>query len=206
MQEIKTTAIRVLLHIGALLPLVILVWDYTQGQLTANPIREIQLRTGRYTLLLLTLSLACTPVYNFTRLRYVLLLRRPLGLYAFTYACLHLLNFIGLDYGFNFALLWKDIAEKRYIVAGFAAFLILLALAITSSQGWIERLGKNWQRLHRLVYAAGILAVLHYLWQIKVVIRAPLIYGIMIILLLLLRLPVLSQMTAKCSRRRKERI
>lgn len=203
MQRVKDRIIQVLLHTGALLPLILLVWDFTQGQLTANPIREIQLRTGRYTLLLLTLSLACTPVYNFTGLRQALLLRRPLGLYAFAYACLHLLNFVGLDYGFKFTLLWADIDEKRYIVVGFLAFLVLLALAVTSTRGWVKRLGKNWQRQHRLVYAAGILAVLHYLWQVKVYINAPFIYGTIIVLLRLLRIPLLSRMTEGLFKRQK---
>jgi sulfoxide reductase heme-binding subunit YedZ len=197
MLKTKTFIIQILLHTGALSPLIILVWDYAQGQLTADPIREIQLRTGLYGLLLLTLSMACSPLFNFTGLKDILRLRRPLGLYAFLYASLHLLNFIVLDYGFNLALLWEDIAGKRYILAGFATFLILLALAITSTGSWTRRLGGNWQRLHRLVYAAGILDVLHYQWLAKVNISTPLIYGAVIILLLLLRLPVISRMAAK---------
>lgn len=200
MQKTKVLIILTLLHIGALLPLIIMVWDYTQGQLTADPIREIQLRTGLYALLLLTLSLACTPIFNFTGLVDVVRLRRPLGLYAFLYAFLHLLNFIGLDYGFNFALLWEDIADKRYILVGFATFLILLALAITSTGGWMQRLGANWQRLHRLVYAAGILDILHYQWSVKVNISTPLIYGAIVVVLLLLRIPVVSRLTAKLRR------
>ena len=197
MQRVKVLVIPILLHIGALLPLIILAWDYAQGQLTANPIREIQLRTGRYTLVLLMLSLACTPIYNFTNFRLALRLRRPLGLYAFMYSCLHLLNFIGLDYGFDFSLLWEDIAEKRYIVAGFAAFLILLTLAVTSTKGWVKRLGRNWARLHRLIYAAGILVVLHYLWQVKVDFRAPLVYAVIVVLLLLLRIPIVGRKAAE---------
>lgn len=193
MPRSRVIVIEVLLHLGALLPLVILAQDFAQGQLTVNPIREIQLRTGRYALIFLMLSLACTPVYDFTNFKLMLRLRRPLGLYAFMYSCLHLLNFIGLDYRFDFSLLWEDIAEKRYIVAGFAAFLILLALAITSTKGWMKRLGKNWTQLHRLVYMAGVLVVLHYFWQAKADIRAPLVYAIIVVLLLLLRIPIVSR-------------
>ncbi|MBI4332862.1 MAG: sulfoxide reductase heme-binding subunit YedZ [Chloroflexi bacterium] len=176
-----------LVHLGALTPLLVLVWDYTQGQLTANPVREIQLRTGRQTLFLLTLSLACRPVYRYVGFRWAMTARRTLGLYAFAYAGLHLLNFIGLDYGFDLALVWEDIAEKRYIVAGFAAFLVLLLLAATSTRGWQERLRENWGRLHRLVYVAGLLGVLHYLWQVKVVVREPLIYAFILLVLLAAR-------------------
>ncbi len=195
---------QILLHLVLLLPSIVIAWDYTQGQLTANPIQEIQLRTGRYALILLMLSLAPTPIHRLTGFRQVLALRRTLGLYAFAYACLHLLNFVGLDYGFNFAWLWADIAEKRYVVAGFGAFLILLALAVTSTRGWQRRLGSNWKRLHRLVYAAGALAVVHYLWQTKLDIRAPLLDVAIIVLLLLLRIPGVSEAASKLFKRRSK--
>lgn len=204
MPRVKASLVQILLHIGVLLPLLILAWDYTQGQLTANPIQEIQRRTGRYALLLLTLSLACTPIHTLTGLRLALQFRRPLGLYAFMYACLHLLNFVGLDYGFNLAFLREDISGKRYIAAGFAAFLILLALAMTSTRGWMGRLRRNWERLHQLVYAAGLLAVIHYLWQAKVGIRAPFVYGIIILVLLVLRIPAINQRVAQHLRRREK--
>jgi sulfoxide reductase heme-binding subunit YedZ len=197
MRTVRATLFWIVFHVAALVPLFLLIWDYTQGQVTANPIREIQLRTGRTTLLFLTLTLACTPIYNLTGFRQVILLRRPLGLYTFAYASLHLLNFIGVDYHFDFSLLWTDISEKRYIIAGLATFLILLALAITSTRGWMRRLGRNWERLHSLIYVAGILAVLHYFWQLKVTIRAPFIYGIVIILLLILRMLAISRFTSK---------
>ncbi|MFC1874516.1 sulfite oxidase heme-binding subunit YedZ, partial [Chloroflexota bacterium] len=168
----------------------------------ANPIQEIQLRTGRYALILLMLSLTPTPIHKLTGLTQVLALRRTLGLYAFVYTCLHLLNFVGLDYGFNLAWLWADISEKRYVVVGFGAFLILLILAITSTRGWKQRLDRNWKRLHRLVYIGGALAVLHYLWQVKLDLRAPLIYGAIIVLLLLLRIPKVGEAAGKLFKRR----
>ncbi|MDP2729743.1 MAG: protein-methionine-sulfoxide reductase heme-binding subunit MsrQ [Dehalococcoidales bacterium] len=189
MRTLKRQWLRLLTHIAALLPLLVLVWDFSQGQLTANPIQEIQLRTGRYALTLLILSLACTPLNIVFGIRQILQLRPLLGLYAFVYACLHLLNFFGLDYGFNFPLVWEDFAEKRFIVAGLAAFLSLLPLAVTSTAGWVRRLGKNWGRLHWLAYSAGALAIVHFLWQVKADFTRPLIYGIVLALLLIIRLP-----------------
>jgi len=192
MPKLKVPGLQILVQIGALFPLAWLAWQFSQDQLTANPIREIQLRTGRYALNLLVLSLACTPVYNIFEFKPALQWRRTLGLYAFMYASLHLLNFIGLDYGFNFALIREGIAAKPFALVGLAAFLMLLPLAVTSTKGWVKRLGKNWQILHRLVYLAGILAVIHFVWltKSKADIRVPLIYAAVITLLLIVRIPV----------------
>jgi sulfoxide reductase heme-binding subunit YedZ len=186
-----------LVHPLALLPLFLIAYDFWLGDLGANPIREIQLRTGIQALLLLTLSLAVTPLHTATGVRAVLRLRRTLGLYSLLYAGLHLLNLIGLDYLFNFPLLWRDIAQKRYILAGFPAFLILCALALTSTAAWQRRLGKNWKRLHRTVYLAAILAVTHYFWQVKVSVPGPTVYGIILAVLLLARLPVVERVAAR---------
>ena len=167
-----------------------LVWDFTHGNLTANPIREVQLRTGASAINLLMLSLACTPINILTGFRPVLLLRRPLGIYAFFYALLHFINFIGIDYSFNFALIREDLFEKRYAIAGFASFILLLPLAITSIKRLRQGLGKNWQRLHWLVYLAATLAIVHYIWQTKTNIRLPLTYGGILVILLAIRLPL----------------
>ncbi|MFC1964708.1 sulfite oxidase heme-binding subunit YedZ [Chloroflexota bacterium] len=185
----QITIIRIVIHIAALLPLATLIWDFTQGNLTANPIQEVQLRTGASAINLLMLSLACTPVNILTGFRPVLVLRRPLGIYAFFYALLHFINFIGIDYSFNLALINEDIFEKRYAIVGFASFILLLPLAITSIKRLRQRLGKNWQRLHWLVYLAASLAVIHYIWQTKVDIRLPIIYGGVLVILLAIRLP-----------------
>ncbi len=134
MRKLKTHWLQILAHIAALLPLAILVWDFTQGRLTANPIQEITLRTGEYSLVLLVLSLACTPVGIVFGLKQVLPLRRPLGLYGLMYASLHFLNFIGLDYGFDFDFIRDDVFGKGYIWVGFVALLALLPVAITSSK------------------------------------------------------------------------
>ncbi len=184
------TIIRIVVHIAALLPLVVLIWDFTRGNLTANPIREVQLRTGASAINLLMLSLACTPINILTGFRSVLSLRRLLGIYAFLYALLHFINFIGIDYSFNFALIREDLFEKRYAIVGFASFILLLLLAITSIKRLRQRLGINWQRLHWLVYPAATLAVVHYTWQTKADIRLPLIYGGVLVILLAIRLPV----------------
>jgi sulfoxide reductase heme-binding subunit YedZ len=189
MKWFKQHWLHLWMHAGAILPMIVLVWDWFTGHLTVDPIQAATLRTGKTALILLMLSLACTPLNTLFGLRQFRPLRKWLGLYAFFYAAVHFLIFSGLDYGFNLKLLTGAIFEKRYAIAGFASGLILLALALTSTQGWKRRLGKWWKRLHRLVYLAGILAVVHYLWLVKSDIRQPLIFAGIVIFLLLPRLP-----------------
>jgi sulfoxide reductase heme-binding subunit YedZ len=178
-----------LVHPVALAPGLHLAFDASQGQLSVNPIQDLTLRTGYAALVLLMLSLAATPLNLIFGWKWALKLRRPLGLYAFGYAAVHMLIFVGLDYGFNAELIWQDVAEKRYIIAGSAALLLLTPLAITSTKGWQRRLGKDWKRLHRLVYLAAILAVTHYLWLVKSDLRPPLVFAVILGLLLTLRTP-----------------
>lgn len=161
--------------------------NYAQDGLTAEPIKEITVRTGRTALTMLVLSLACTPIGKALGFSWVLRLRRTLGLYAFFYAVLHLSTVVGLDYWFDFDLLLEDLAGKRFVWAGLAAFLMLLPLAITSTGGWKKRLGRNWQRLHWAVYPAALLAATHFALQVKADLRQPLIVGGIVILLLLAR-------------------
>jgi sulfoxide reductase heme-binding subunit YedZ len=186
--RLRRNWLQILTHIGALVPLATLVWNFWQGQLSVNPIQDITLRTGKYALVLLVLSLACTPINSVFGFRQVLRLRRPLGLYAFMYVSLHLLTFVGLDYGFDWVLIREAIFEKRFALAGFAAFLVLLPLAVTSTKGWMRRLGKKWKRLHRGVYLAALLAVTHFIWLVKSDIREPLLYGVVLVVLLILRI------------------
>ena len=193
MHTLKASWLRILFHIAALLPLALLIWDFTQGSLTANPIQEITLRTGIYSLILLVLSLACTPVGTVFGLKSLLPLRRPLGLYGFMYASLHTLNFIGLDYGFDLNLLREDVFGKGYIWAGIVALLALLPVAVTSTNGWMKRLGKNWGHLHWLVYPAALLATTHFLLLVKFDFSEPLLYLVVVILLLLVRLPAVRK-------------
>ena len=188
MGQLKRRWLPVVTHIGSLLPLASLAWKFFHDQLTANPIQYITFRTGKAALVLLILSLACTPLSTIFGLRQLIGLRKPLGLYAFTYASLHFLTFVGLDYQFDPSLLQEAILKKRYALVGFSAFLCLLPLAITSTKGWMRRLGKKWKQLHRLIYLAGILVIIHFVWLVKSDIREPLAYGAMIVLLLFLRL------------------
>ncbi len=151
----------------AWIPLIVLGFRAFTDNLTVNPIQAAQQRTGDTALVLLIYSLACTPIYTLYRWKEVLKLRRPLGLYAFFYALLHFCIFIGLDYGFDFNLMWSEISYKPYIIVGFSTLLILASLAITSFDQAKRWLKKKWKRLHRLVYLAGGLVVLHFAWASK---------------------------------------
>ena len=185
----KFARYQLLVLIAGLIPLAWLVFDALMGNLTANPIQAVEQRTGRYALYLLVASLACTPIYVISGWSVPLRWRRPLGLYAFMYALIHFLTFLGLDYGFDLGLIWADVAGKRFIFVGAIAFLILLSLALTSTEGWQRRLKRTWIRLHRWVYAAGALVIVHYVWAVKADIRTPLAWGAVIAVLLALRLP-----------------
>jgi sulfoxide reductase heme-binding subunit YedZ len=200
---IRRNWLLVLTHISSLLPLAFLLWAWFNDDLTANPIQAITLRTGKTALILLILSLACTPLNTLFGLREVLRLRKWLGLYAFFYVAMHFLVFVGLDYGFDIDLLKEAIFEKRYALVGFSAGLILLPLALTSTQAWKRRLGKSWKRLHRFVYLAGVLAVIHYVWLVKSDIRVPLIYGGVVLILLVLRIPAVRRIAGRFRNVRK---
>ena len=182
-------------NLAASLPLIVLIWDYVHHTLSVDPVSAINNRTGRAAIVMLLFGLACTPVNTVFGFRKALTVRKALGLWAFFYASLHLLNFVGLDYFFDFNMILQDaVLKKPYILAGLGALLILLALAITSTRGWMRRLGRTWKRLHRLVYAAGGLAVLHFLWQAKAAKRMdPLLYALALALLLILRIPALRR-------------
>jgi sulfoxide reductase heme-binding subunit YedZ len=205
MSTLKSQWLRITVHIGALIPLAVLIWDYFQNQLTADPIRAITLRTGKTALILLTLSLACTPVNTLFGFKPALKVRRALGLYTFLYATIHFLVFIGLDYGFDPALLKDALLEKRYALAGLAAFLVLLPLAITSTKGWMKRLGLAWKKLHQWVYVAALLVIVHFVWLVKADIREPLTYGAVVVVLLVFRIPRVRQWASRLrSRPRKK--
>jgi sulfoxide reductase heme-binding subunit YedZ len=200
MNKLKFTPLQIAVHIGAWIPLTWLVWAYYAHRLTVNPIQNAMQRTGKYALVLLVLSLACTPLNTLFGWKGVIKVRRVLGLYAFLYAAVHFLILIGLDYQFNLTFLLADLRGKLYVWVGVAAFLILLALAATSFRWMMKRLGKNWKRLHRSVYLAGVLVVLHYAWvkkgdlfNLRGDIQQPLFFGLLVILLLALRLPPIAR-------------
>jgi sulfoxide reductase heme-binding subunit YedZ len=203
MRKLKARWLHILTHVGALLPLAWLLWDYWQGLFIIDPVREITTRTGKTALILLILSLACTPIHTIFGVKQVLRVRRALGLYAFMYASLHFLTFVGLDYGFDFDLIGQAILGQRYVLAGFAAGLLLLLLAITSTRGWQKRLGKNWKRLHRLVYLTGVLAIVHFMWLVKDI-REPLRYGAVVVLLLIVRIPVIRKAVSNARHQLKQ--
>jgi methionine sulfoxide reductase heme-binding subunit len=195
--QVRRRGLQLLTHAGALVPLAALLWDGARNQLGFNPIQEITARTGEAALVLLVLSLACTPLNTLFGWKQLLPLRRPLGLYAFGYVCLHLLTFLVLDFGLEWAWIWQEVSEKRYILVGFTAFLLLLPLALTSTRWSMRRLGKRWKQLHRLVYLAAPLAVVHYLWLVKADIREPLFYGGLVAILLILRLAPVRRVASR---------
>ncbi len=198
--------LRWLTHGGALFPLALLGWHFYANQLGADPIREITLRTGKMGLILLILSLAVTPVNILTGWKQVLPLRRPLGLYAFLYVSLHLFTFLYLDYGLRWGLIQEAIFEKRYALVGLASFLILLPLALTSTKWAMRKLGKNWKRLHKWVYGAGVLAVIHFFWLVKNVYTEPIFFAVVLALLLAVRVPQIKQGVIRLRRAVRRRL
>jgi sulfoxide reductase heme-binding subunit YedZ len=183
------------IHIAALVPLLVLAYYWFFANLV-NPIQSVTQFSGKAGLILLSLCLACTPLNTLFGWKWAIGLRKPLGLYAFLYVAIHLLIFVVLDYGLDLALIQEAVLEKRYILAGLAALLLLTPLALTSTRAAMRRLGRNWKRLHYLIYPAGILAVLHYLWLAKDP-RQPLLFGAILAILLVLRLPPLRRRIAR---------
>jgi methionine sulfoxide reductase heme-binding subunit len=172
-----------------LLPLAALGWRALHGELTANPIEFITHATGDWTLRFLVITLCVSPFRKILHLPELIRFRRMLGLFTFFYACLHFTTYIWLDKFFDLSEMWKDIAKRKYITVGFTAFLLLIPLAVTSTAGWIRRLGgKRWQRLHRLIYFSAALGVIHYYWLVKSAVIRPLTYGAVVAVLLLWRL------------------
>lgn len=180
--------IRPAAWMGGLTPLVLLVAGAFTGGLGADPIEYVTLRTGFATLLMLMLTLAVTPVRRWTGWNWLAPARRTLGLCAFLYVCLHFLTYM-VDQGFSLGYIWEDIAERPYVTVGFTAFLLLLPLALTSTKAAIRRLGKRWQKLHRLVYLAAGLGVLHFTWLVKSDLREPLIFAAVFAVLMATRIP-----------------
>jgi sulfoxide reductase heme-binding subunit YedZ len=167
--------------------------------LGANPIEAITRTLGDWALRFLLITLAITPLTRITKRAEFMRVRRMVGLFAFAYAVLHVLSYVGLDQFFAFDVIWKDIVKRRYITVGMITIVLLSPLAVTSTAGWIKRLGaKRWKRLHWLVYPAGIGAVLHYFWMVKADTREPLIYAAVLTVLLGWRV---AKRTARRARR-----
>ena len=188
-------------HILCLVPLFLLIADWLNDSLTANPIQYLTLSTGKRALQLLTLSISVTPIMFLTGIKDLNPARKLLGLYAALYAALHFSIFVGLDYFFDWELIKDAILEKPFVLVGFGAFTILSLMAVTSTKGWKRRLKKKWKPIHRFVYLAGMLVTLHYIWLVKSDIREPLIYGAIIMLFLLLRIPGIKNVIMKFKNR-----
>ena len=182
-------AAKVVVFLICLLPFLYIALRTYRGELTANPVEFYQHQTGDWTLRFLIFTLLITPLRKLFHLPELIRFRRMLGLYAFFYVCLHFLTYLGPDQSFSFPGMLADVAKRPFITVGFAAFVLLIPLALTSSAGWIRRLGgKRWQALHRGIYVCAILGVIHYYWLVKSDIRKPVFYGVLVGILLLWRL------------------
>jgi sulfoxide reductase heme-binding subunit YedZ len=187
----KLRLTKIAIFLAALVPLARLVWKAFHGGLGANPIEFITHSTGDWTLILILTTLSITPLRRITRQYWLIGVRRMVGLFAFFYGTLHFLTYIWLDKFFDVHEMLKDIAKRRFITVGFSAFALLIPLALTSTAWSIRRLGgKNWRRLHRLIYLTGILAVVHYYWLVKADHRKPIEYAFVLSMLLLYRVGV----------------
>ena len=199
----RHTPLQILMHLGAWFPLARLLIEAFTHELSANPIQRLEQRTGRAAITLLFLSLAATPLNSLFGWKEPLKRRRALGLYAFMYATIHVIIFADLDYGLAWSLILETILQKPYIIVGVLAFVMLIPLAITSFDIRKVRLKKNWKRLHQLVYFIAPLVVLHYAWgkkgnffALQGDILKPLIYGLVLVLLMVLRIPAVRRFIA----------
>lgn len=179
-------------HIGSLLPLLVLYYDYYFYRLGADEINEATIRTGKTALILLFLSLAVTPLNTLFNWKWLIPTRKWFGVYGFVYVCVHLAIFTIIDYQLNLQLLLDGVVNNPYVLVGFTAFLLLIPLAATSTQASQRKLGKKWKQLHRLVYLIGILAIIHFLWLRKDDFE-PTIFAVILSVLLLLRVTPIKQ-------------
>ena len=179
---------KAVLFVVCLVPATLLAWNFFHDQLGANPFEALTRQSGEWTLRFLLVTLLMTPLRNILHQAWPLQLRRMLGLYSFFYACLHLLTYLWFDQFFDWQEITKDILKRPFITAGITAWLLLLPLALTSTNGMMRRLGRNWKRLHRSIYLIAILGVLHFIWLVKADLREPLIYAAILTLLLGYRL------------------
>jgi sulfoxide reductase heme-binding subunit YedZ len=177
-------AAKVLVFIACLGPLAWLLIRTLTGRLGINPVEDLELTTGIWALRFLVITLAVTPVRRITGWNRVIQYRRMLGLFTFFYVCVHFAIYIGIDQFFAFGSILKDVAKRPFITMGFTAFVLMIPLALTSTKGWIRRLGRRWQVLHRLIYISAVCAAIHYLWKVKVMIGSPVYYAMVIGLLL----------------------
>jgi len=176
---------KVIVFVFGLGPLAAIVWPFWRGYILPNPLEFIQHATGDWTLRFLLITLSITPIRKFLRLPELIRIRRMLGLFAFFYACLHFTTYLWFDKLLDAQEIWKDVYKRPFITVGFTAFVLLIPLAITSTAGWIRRLGgRRWQVLHRAIYVSAVCGVIHYYWLVKSAVIRPLTYAGLLLLLL----------------------
>lgn len=180
----RNRILKPIIFLAALLPLAQLVWLALRSELGANPIEVITHQTGLWTLILLLVTLSITPLRKLTGIFWLIQYRRMIGLFAFFYGVLHFLIYAILDQSLDLDSVAKDVYKRPFITVGFLAFVLMIPLALTSTKGWIRRLGRRWQLIHRLIYVSAIAGVIHFLWLVKKDLREPTIYaGILAVLL-----------------------
>jgi methionine sulfoxide reductase heme-binding subunit len=179
---------KTVVFILALVPLGWLIYAVFTGRTSANPAEDIILTTGIWALRFLLASLAITPIRRLTGWHRLIGFRRMLGLFAFFYAVIHLASYVAFDRVFQLGEIWDDVVKRPFITAGMVAFVLMVPLAVTSTRGWIRRLGRRWQLLHRLVYVSAAAAILHFVWKVKVVVGEPVYYAAILAALLGARL------------------
>jgi sulfoxide reductase heme-binding subunit YedZ len=196
---------KAILFVACLTPFLLLLWPFykllTTGnapELTGNPVEYITHDTGNWTIRFLLITLAVTPLRKILNQPKLVRYRRMLGLFAFFYVCLHFMTWFILDKSFSLSDMWADVVKRRFITAGMSGFALLLPLAVTSTAGWVRRLGfAHWQRLHRLIYFAALAGVIHYYWLVKSDVRLPLMYAAILAVLMLYRFFMWKQTPAK---------
>src|SRR6056300_867292 len=182
--------IKIPIFFFCLLPILIIVYQIIFNQLGPEPVKKITHVTGEWTLRFIIITLAMTPLKKFTKLNFWISYRRMFGLFVFFYASAHMMTYVGIDYRFDWSSIGDDIIKKKFIFAGFLAWLLLVPLALTSSKRMIKLLRDKWKKLHKLFYIISLLGIIHYLWLVKVVTVEPLIYLIIIVILLTLRVKI----------------
>ena len=186
--QLTRNVLKPIVFVAALGPLAWLVYNAFRGDLGANPIETITNSTGIWTLRFVVITLAITPVRWITKWNPIITFRRMIGLFAFFYGTIHFMIYFVLDRSLMFDGLWEDIVKRPYITVGFTGFVLMIPLALTSTKGWIRRLGgQRWNLVHKLVYVTGVLGVVHYLWKVKLDATNPLIYGALVGVLLSVR-------------------
>ena len=177
-------AAKAVVFLVCLVPGLWLVFRTLTGRLGINPVEDLELTTGIWTFRFLIATLAITPLRRITGWNRIIQYRRMLGLFTFFYVCLHFAIYIGIDESFAWDFIVKDVVKRPFITMGFTAFVLMIPLALTSTKGWIRRLGKRWQALHRLIYICAICGSIHYLWKVKVMIGSPVYYAAIVGVLL----------------------